>query len=183
MATRYASRCYGSVNFGGSILIALNNKNGKKEEEKGSSFMTKARKAILEILQKKKVPQSALDIFSSVEDEMNQVTVYRTLHYLESKGYVDSFVLHCTQKGTERYYVALLDPLGNSCEHHHWFHCEICHQFTDLGSCQIDSLIDLYNKEHNITILHHNLSLSGICQTCQQKGGSEEYLGHHRQCL
>lgn len=142
--------------------------------------MTKARKSILHILNESNEPKSALDIFSLVEKEMNQVTVYRTLHYLEKEGYVDSFILHCTQKGTERYYVAILDASKNSCAHHHWFHCEVCHAFTDLGSCQIDSLIAHYNKENNITIMHHNLSLSGICHSCQQRLENGVSLEHHK---
>ncbi len=144
--------------------------------------MTKARRSILEILIDSVEPKSALDLFSLVEKEMNQVTVYRTLHYLEKKGYIDSFILHCTQKGTERYYVAISDGNGNNCAHHHWFHCEVCHSFTDLGSCQIESLISQYNKKHNITILHHNLSLSGRCHLCQQKGEIDSSLEHHKQC-
>jgi Fur family ferric uptake transcriptional regulator len=142
--------------------------------------LTKARKNILDILTNSDGPKSALDIFPLVENEMNQVTVYRALHYLETEGYVDSFILHCTQKGTERYYVALRDSMGNTCVHHHWFHCEVCHNFTDLGSCQIDSLLNQYNKENNITILHHNLSLSGICHSCQQKMEKGESLEHHK---
>ena len=141
--------------------------------------MTKARLSILEILIGYMEPKSALDIFSLVEKEMNQVTVYRTLHYLETKGFVDSFILHCTQKGTERYYVARADNSENTCSHHHWFHCEHCHSFTDLGSCQIESLISTYNNENNITILHHNLSLSGICHSCQQKLENGKSLKHH----
>ncbi len=141
--------------------------------------MTKARKKILDILHEKHTPLSALDIYSSVEKEINQVTVYRTLHYLEEKGFVDSFILHCTQKGTERYYITHDESSGNTCEHHHWFHCVKCHQFTDLGSCKIDSLISNLSEQNDITILHHNLSLSGICHSCQQNRDNEKYSEHH----
>ena len=132
--------------------------------------MTKARMNVLNILTKEEKPMSAQEVSSLLASDINSVTVYRTLHYLESKGFCDSFLLHCTQKGTERYYVSIIDESGKECEHHHWFHCEKCHQFTDLGSCQIDSLIDSYSKQLDITVLHHNLSLSGICHSCQQIG-------------
>ncbi len=130
--------------------------------------MTKARRSVLQILTHEEKPMSAQDISSKIDSTINPVTVYRTLHYLENEGYCESFLLHCTKKGTERYYVSLVDEEGNECAHHHWFHCEKCHQFTDLGSCQIDSLIENYTKNLDLTILHHSLSLSGICHSCQQ---------------
>jgi len=132
--------------------------------------MTKARTNVLHILTEKESPLTAQEISSLVKEQMNPVTVYRTLHYLESNGYCESFLLHCSKKGTERYYIPLVDHEGHTCSHHHWFHCENCHQFIDLGSCKIDSLLDSYTKELGITILHHNLSLSGICHSCRQTG-------------
>ncbi|MDC7244915.1 MAG: transcriptional repressor [Sphaerochaetaceae bacterium] len=132
--------------------------------------MTKARTNVLEILTGGEHPLTAQQISSLVADKINQVTVYRTLHYLENNGYCESFLLHCTKHGTERYYVPLVDEKGNHCKHHHWFHCEKCHQFIDLGSCKIDTLIESYTKDLDIKVLHHNLSLSGICRSCRQNG-------------
>ena len=128
--------------------------------------MTKARKAVLDVLQSATSPLSAKDVYFQLGDLCNQVTVYRTLHYLEEKGFAESFVLHCNAHGTERYYTILEYDAKEKARHHHWFHCEICHQFTDLGDYTIDSLLERFSRNHAFEIHDHMLSLVGVCKIC-----------------
>ncbi|HLW21972.1 MAG TPA: transcriptional repressor, partial [Sphaerochaetaceae bacterium] len=123
--------------------------------------MTKARKATLQVLLQADRPLSANEISERIEVACNPVTIYRTLHYLEHHGYADSFVLHCSEHGTERYYTAAASDEGSR-GHHHWFHCERCHTFIDLGDCRISSLIDGYEQEMGIQVTGHTLYLTGI---------------------
>lgn len=127
--------------------------------------MTKARKKVLSLLSASEEPLSASSIVKGVSDLMDQATVYRALHYLEENGYADSFILHCLSHGTERYYTAL-DTAGKSI-HRHWFHCESCHSFTDLGECLLDSVMRGYEKDHDLTIHTHTLYVTGICSGCK----------------
>jgi Fur family ferric uptake transcriptional regulator len=127
--------------------------------------MTKARKATLEVLQKTDRPLSANEISERIACTCDPVTIYRTLHYLEDKGYADSFVLHCSEHGTERYYTAI-DSWGHKAGHHHWFHCEQCHEFIDLGDCRISPLIQEYEKERGFRVTGHTLYLTGLCPNC-----------------
>ncbi len=129
--------------------------------------MTKAREHILSILRSSDFPLTAQSIEEKKTMKMNSVTIYRTLHYLEANGYLDSFPLTCSQHGTERYYTAIVKDTDGTCYHHHWFHCIECHSFIDLGSCRIDSLIEGYEKDFSVSVLGHSLSLTGICGTCR----------------
>jgi len=130
--------------------------------------MTKARAMVLSLLKKKEgQPLSATAIASDLRDCMDQATVYRALHFLEENGHTESFILHCLSHGTERYY-SLLDNSSNTV-HRHWFHCESCHSFTDLGECLLDSVISGYEKDHNLSVHTHTLYLTGLCPSCKEK--------------
>ncbi|MEA5030671.1 MAG: transcriptional repressor [Sphaerochaeta sp.] len=145
--------------------------------------MTKARKAVLEVLRTAERPLSASEISSLVSHCCDPVTIYRTLHYLEDKGLADSFVLHCTEHGTERYFT-LLAPGEASFAHHNWFHCEHCHQFIDLGDCRIGTLVDAYQEELGIRVTGHTLYLTGVCPACSSVGGNgqeHDHRGHKSQ--
>lgn len=126
--------------------------------------MTKARLVILSLLREADEPLSAQKIAAKLNGCCDQVTIYRTLQYLEHHGYADSFILHCSAYGTQRYYSAT--PQKSEQAHHHWFHCEKCHRFIDLGDCKIDYLSDVYAKEHHIKVTSHTLYFTGICDAC-----------------
>ncbi len=126
--------------------------------------MTRARTAIREMLSGAAEPLSAASVFRALEGAFDQATVYRTLHYLEGKGLADSFVLHCAEHGTERYFTTRDESARGA--HRHWFHCESCHRFTDLGDCQLSDLIARYETRFGVRIRDHNLNLTGLCAEC-----------------
>jgi len=126
--------------------------------------MTKARQAVLDILMNAAEPLSAAAVQSASGNTFDPATIYRTLHYLEQKGRAESFVLHCREHGTERYYTAA----GEEGTHHHWFHCEHCHCFVDLGSCEICDMLGEYEESRNIEIRSHIMYLTGLCASCKK---------------
>lgn len=125
--------------------------------------MTKIRQATLDVLQTATYPLSANEVFAKILLPCNPATIYRALHYLEEKEYAHSFVLHCTAHGTERYYT--ITPPDN--QHHHWFHCEQCHRFIDLGNCDLHPLIRVYQAKLGIEVTGHTLNLTGSCANCK----------------
>lgn len=129
--------------------------------------MTRARKAVLDILAGASEPLSAGEIRDSLLVAVDQATVYRTLHYLEENGFADSFILHCAAHGTERFYTAAADADGAEMPHRHWFHCEACHEFIDLGDCGLVSRLDAYESRFGIEVKTHTLYLTGICSRCR----------------
>jgi len=129
---------------------------------------TKARQAIMEILARAKVPLTAAAVYEALGASADQATVYRNLHLLDEAGLADSFILHCADHGTERYYTARAEEgEGGKGAHRHWFHCEKCHSFTDLGSCTLASLVSDYESRYGITVLTHTLYLTGVCAACR----------------
>jgi Fur family ferric uptake transcriptional regulator len=125
--------------------------------------MTKARTHVLEAITQAKEPVSARQLCEKFQSDYDPATVYRALHYLEEKGRLDSFILHCAEHGTERYYVL------HSEEHRHWFHCERCHRFTDLGLCRFDDLVAQMSLEKGLAITSHTFYATGICPECRRK--------------
>ncbi len=124
--------------------------------------MTKARTHVLEAISSASEPLSARQLCGLFHDDYDQATIYRALHYLEEKGNVESFILHCNCHGTERYYVACAGV------HRHWFHCERCHRFTDLGPCRFDDLFGKVSAEKSLAIRSHTFYATGLCGDCQK---------------
>jgi Fur family ferric uptake transcriptional regulator len=125
--------------------------------------MTRARQAVLDILTAAEGPLSVAAIHGLGGSRFDQVTVYRALYWLEDNGYAESFVLHCSEHGTERFFT------GRSGEkaHRHWFHCETCHRFTDMGACVLESLVEGYEKQLGVSIKTHTLTFTGLCGECR----------------
>ncbi len=126
--------------------------------------MTKARETILKLLSEVTEPVSATQIDKKIEPSCDQATVYRTMHYLENHGYIESFVLFCSEHGTERYYTLKNDETQTT--HRHWFHCETCHRFIDLGTCTIAKVLSSFEAEQKITIRQHTFYCTGLCNEC-----------------
>ncbi|MCK9524271.1 MAG: transcriptional repressor [Proteobacteria bacterium] len=132
--------------------------------------MTKARRKVLTILQEATEPLSVSSIVQHPSVDFNQATVYRSLHYLEQHGYLDSFILHCTDHGTERYY-----SCHSEGEHHkHWFHCTACHRFTDLGSCFLHEHLQEWESDYGFSVTDHTFFLTGVCQSCKSATASKD---------
>lgn len=136
--------------------------------------MTQARERVLEILSLATEPLSAQAIFSRTGTSFDQATVYRTLHYLEDRGYCESFVLYCREHGTERFFSPVRSGEGKTLPHRHWFHCERCHGFSDLGTCAIESLTERYERERELIVHTHTLYFTGVCKECLKAGYESE---------
>lgn len=127
--------------------------------------MTKAREAVLAALDAASEPLSAAGAIAALGGACDQATVYRALHYLEESGRAESFVLQCDEHGVERYYVS------RGSAHRHWFHCESCHRFTDLGACRIGGLVKQVERELGLRVARHTLYMTGQCSRCARKAG------------
>jgi len=122
--------------------------------------VTRARAAVLSALEAASEPLSAAGVASRLTGACDQATVYRALHHLEEAGLAESFVLHCAMHGVERYYAAA------SSTHRHWFHCESCHRFVDLGACRLGGIVSELEREHGLRVTRHTMYLTGVCGDC-----------------
>jgi Fur family transcriptional regulator, ferric uptake regulator len=127
--------------------------------------VTPARQAILRTLEAAREPLSAAGVLAKIGEACDQATVYRALEYLERAELAESFIAHCSSRGTERYWAAA-EP------HRHWFHCESCHRFIDAGSCRLGPFISRLGAESGIEVRRHALYFSGLCKACRRKGSS-----------
>ncbi|MGI6433344.1 MAG: Fur family transcriptional regulator [Sphaerochaetaceae bacterium] len=130
--------------------------------------MTKIRLAALQALQQSPVPLNATEVGQAMSVTCNQVTIYRTLTYLEQKKLVYSFLLFCPESRSERYW-AFTQAEGNHMVHHHWFHCQKCHTFIDLGRCPVEQMVKSYEQKKNLKVTGHSFSLLGICSECSDR--------------
>lgn len=125
--------------------------------------MTRARNAIMSVLAAAVGPLSAAQVRDSLEaSRCDQATVYRTLEHLEQAGKAESFVLRCTEHGTQRYFVSTARP------HHHWFHCESCHCFIDIGNCRLGAVTAEIEREQGLEVRRHSMYFSGLCGACRE---------------
>ncbi len=131
--------------------------------------MTKARKATLDALVNAPEPLSATAVSARLGELCDQATVYRTLHYLEENGFAESFILHCDEHGTERYYSAIRGDGDRKIPHRHWFHCEHCHRFIAIGACTISQLVESFEQEQAVSVNRHVLYFTGLCADCRGK--------------
>lgn len=125
--------------------------------------MTRARAASLAALRSSGRPLSAAGVRAAIDLACDQATVYRALRWLEERELAESFILHCDEHGTERFYV----PSGSV--HTHWFHCERCHRFFDLGACSIGDLAAGIERERGLRVRRHVLFFMGVCGECGKK--------------
>jgi Fur family ferric uptake transcriptional regulator len=125
--------------------------------------MTKARAAVLAAVEAAPEPLSAAGVAAAVGGgTCDQATVYRALHFLEEGGLVESFVLHCSERGAERYYASRRSA------HRHWFHCEACHRFLDIGGCKVGGLVSEVERELGVSVDRHTFYLTGLCSRCRR---------------
>lgn len=134
--------------------------------------MTKNSEAVLAALEAKKIPSSVADLAGLLEGRCDLATVYRSLHRLEAEGLVEAFAFECRERGIERYYLSRRRP------HRHFFHCESCHRFIDLGECRLGGIVEELEREFDLEVESHTLYLTGRCKACAAAARTRDSLGN-----
>ena len=144
--------------------MAHMNSNEIKEElnQKGIKN-TKAKSILLHILKNSHAPKdvSTLHEACSQTTSVNLATVYRSLRQFNEKNIVQEFL------GSDG--VAQYEYIHQGAKSHPHFECESCRQVFCLGELQFDDAIYFSNmaKKHKINAI--NLTLTGVCEHCQEK--------------
>ncbi len=120
---------------------------------------------ILEMLSEAEVPLSAAEIHGRLPVAVDLATVYRSLHFLEDRAEAESFGFTSADQGTERYFFRRKEP------HVHFFRCERCRRFLNLGECRIGGLIEELADGRGLTIKAHTLYFTGFCDECEPERG------------
>lgn len=121
---------------------------------------TSSRLSILELFSDECYPRDAEGILGCFKkDEIDLVTIYRTLSSLEEKGILRRVDLHKEAK----YY-----ELNQ--KHHHHLICNGCGAIEKVRGCGIDKLSSQIISESLgfVAVSDHSLEFFGTCKSCAQ---------------
>ena len=127
----------------------------------GGKKLTKARKAILAILEKTPLPITAAEVHERLriaDTPADLVTVYRNLSMLKDLGLVNQIGL---QEGHMRYEVC------HGRAHHHHIQCRGCGEVIDLMLCPLKKLTKLIEEQTRFSVDGHALEFFGWCPQCR----------------
>lgn len=118
---------------------------------------TKARREILEIMEKHDFPLSAEQIYQMLDKDYDKSTIYRNLKYFEVEGELNSIVF--SDKITYFY---------KSGGHFHFIYCVKCKKFERFDLCYAESMSKYIRESLGYKVLSHTLYFEGICKACQK---------------
>ena len=122
---------------------------------------TPSRLLVLEVLQKARGPISAQRFIEMLKGQMNQVTVYRILKALKTKGLIRPIDLRHNHAHYE---------LVKGNDHHHLV-CVGCGRIEDVHDCGVENnhRLVLRHAKHFASVEHHALEFYGMCKVCAKK--------------
>ncbi|HOJ35679.1 MAG TPA: transcriptional repressor [Clostridiales bacterium] len=123
---------------------------------------TKAREAILSVLENSPEPLSAADIYSKIDSQGEDVwlsTIYRTLEQLVDRGV--ALKARILPGGKALYEL-------NRESHKHYAVCLACNKVIHLEECPIENL-NLSIDDSGFKVTGHNLEVFGYCVDCKDK--------------
>ena len=127
----------------------------------GGKKLTKARKAILAVLEESSLPIPAADVHARMMKAhavVDLVTVYRNLAMLQELGLVNAVGFH---EGQMRYEVR------HGRAHHHHIQCRGCGKIIDLMLCPLKKLTKLIEEQTKFSVDGHALEFFGWCPQCR----------------
>jgi Fe2+ or Zn2+ uptake regulation protein len=122
--------------------------------------VTRPRLAIFRILIRHSPLSIAKLITKAKADQIDPVTVYRTLELLRRLNLV-------RELGVGRHRLFELGDIYNS--HHHHFTCLECGRVTDFDSETIENDLDLIGERLGFDVESHQLEVNGVCADCKTK--------------
>lgn len=122
---------------------------------------TLPRRVLLRLLAASERPLSAQDLFEQTEEDINIVTIYRTLNELTRLE-----LLTRTEFG-EGFYRYEAAPGPSDTAHHHHVVCDSCGSIADFEGCMVDAMLEKTRLPDNFHVSSHVLTLRGICGSCQ----------------
>jgi Fe2+ or Zn2+ uptake regulation protein len=128
--------------------------------------MTKQRRLILQTLDSVSGHPTAEDLFELVREcdpSLNLSTVYRTLRWLESEGFVSARRFD-EDKRLERFDPAL--PI----EHHH-FICSHCKVVIEFDQPSVDGIREQFERQFGAQVENVTLVFYGLCAECATNTG------------
>ncbi|HXK37555.1 MAG TPA: Fur family transcriptional regulator [Candidatus Paceibacterota bacterium] len=126
---------------------------------------TGARGKVLRVLTDAKKPLRVKDIFERVQmtdEDMNMVTIYRTIETFVKKG-----IVHRDDFGEDAAYYELHDDK----RHHHYITCTGCKRHDDIEGCFYEGFEPELRAQvpHYDSITYHTVEYFGLCSACKER--------------
>lgn len=124
---------------------------------------TSCREEILDIFLQRNFALSHADIESTIHEDFDRVTVYRTLKTFLDKGLIHKVL---DDEGVTKY--ALCKERCTHTEHHHehvHFKCTSC----GLTNCLDNVQIPVISLPSGYSLTETSLLMQGVCQNCNQQ--------------
>lgn len=129
--------------------------------------MTSQRRLILDLLQSDPSHPTADELFvlaKRIDPSLNLSTVYRTLNWLEERGFVNP--RRFDDNHTHKHFDPVL-PETSNCQH---FHCRRCDRVLEFSAPSVNPLIKQieteFSRQYGLQVEGASLVLYGLCQTC-----------------
>ncbi|MBM4139187.1 MAG: transcriptional repressor [Nitrospira sp.] len=127
----------------------------------GGKKLTRARIAILAVLEQSHFPITAAEIHARLikaRAGADLVTVYRNLAMLQGLGLLSAIGFH---EGQMRYEVC------HGRAHHHHIQCRGCGKIIDLMLCPLQNLTKRIEEQTQFSVDGHALEFFGWCPQCR----------------
>lgn len=120
--------------------------------KKAGLKITKANISVLETLKNNSHPLSAKDIWDSLNEKINLVSIYRILERFSLAGLINEDSINSARQ-EKVYHLSSL--------HHHHLLCQKCQKIFCIP-CQLK--VDL---PKNFKLIKHQVQLTGLCNKCK----------------
>jgi len=129
--------------------------------QKNGNRITKPRKIIIDALTALSKPVTVKEIvlfLSKKRENVDLVSIYRTLHLLSEMGMVHVFEFG---EGKKRF------ELMHEQKHHHHLVCDNCGTVDTVSISDEQKFINEVKKDNRFTIKRHSLEFFGLCPKCK----------------
>lgn len=129
--------------------------------------MTAQRRLILDLLQSDPSHPTADEIYllaKHSDPSLNLSTVYRTLNWLEERGFVNP------RRFDDNHSHKHFDPVQDRADEQVHFHCRRCDRVIEFAAPQVEPLVgqikDEIARQYGLQIQEAALVLTGLCDEC-----------------
>jgi len=125
-------------------------------KEKGYS-LTKPRELVLSRLLGKE-PMTMRELLSSMGNEIDRASVYRTIAVFEETGVTQRLSIGW------KYKIELTD---NFADHHHHLTCSVCKKIIPINEQELENFIYKAAAQNNFYANRHQVEIQGTCAACR----------------
>lgn len=124
----------------------------------GASITTQ-RNAIFETIYINQ-PVSAVKLVKLMQNEVDRVSVYRTINLFLKLGIVQRI------NNGSSYLLELTDIFSN---HHHHLICSLCGNITNINETELEGFIKNLSSKKKFIPIAHQIEIQGFCYKCSKK--------------